>query len=60
MNSYDEYDPQQHEVMQDIRDEATEYGENVHRAEEDGWFYSDCDSECQEYTNEQQGCIRSE
>jgi hypothetical protein len=43
MSDYDEYDAQQDEVMQEIRDEGMEYAENSYRSEEDGWFYSDDD-----------------
>ncbi len=45
MSSYDEYDVQRDEVMQEIREEVLEYADNIHRAEEDGWFYSDFDPE---------------
>lgn len=45
MKEHDEYDTLQDEVMQEIRDDAMEYADNVHRAEEDGWFYSDSDTE---------------
>lgn len=43
MSDYDEYDAQQDEMMREIRDEGMEYSANVHRAEEDGWFYPDDD-----------------
>ena len=43
MNDYDEYDAYQAEVTREIREEANEYADNVHRAEEDGWFYPDED-----------------
>jgi hypothetical protein len=45
MSEYDEYDAQQDEVMQEIRDEAHEYSTNVHRSDEEGWFYPDVDEE---------------
>jgi|ABSN01.1.fsa_nt_gi hypothetical protein len=33
------------ETMYEIMEEHREYAENSHRSEEDGWFYSDDDSD---------------
>ncbi len=45
MTAHDEYDTQHDEAMRELRNEAMEYAANVHRAEEDGWFYPDDDGE---------------
>jgi hypothetical protein len=47
MADYDEYDTHRDEEMREIYDEAMEYAANVHRADEDGWFYPDDDGESQ-------------
>lgn len=43
MSGSDGYDAQQEEAMQAIPDEAMDHATNLHRAEKDGWFYSDHD-----------------
>ena len=47
MADYDEYDTQHDEAMREVLEETMEYAANVHRAEEDGWFYPDDDGESQ-------------
>jgi hypothetical protein len=45
MSEYDEYDADQEAEMRDIREEGQEYSTNVHRSDEEGWFYPDEDEE---------------
>jgi hypothetical protein len=45
MSEYDEYDADQEAEMRDIREEGQEYSTNVHRSDEEGWFYPDDDEE---------------
>ena len=45
MADYDEYDTQHDEAMREVLEENLEFAVNVHRADEDGWFYPDDDVE---------------
>ena len=36
---------EQAQINQEIIEECQEYGENIHRSDEEGWFYPDEESE---------------
>ena len=35
------YEDEMNEIRREIQEECQEYGENMQRSEEEGWFYSD-------------------
>jgi len=40
-----DYDHELALVLRDVMEECMEYGDNMARSEEDGWFYADVDDE---------------
>ncbi len=45
MNEESAYEDEMNEIHQEIQEECQEYGENMQRSDEEGWFYSDGESE---------------
>ena len=45
MNEKSAYEDEMNEIRQEIQEECQEYGENMQRSEDEGWFYSDGDAE---------------
>lgn len=41
MNEESAYEDEMNEIRREIQEECQEYGENMQRSEDDGWFYSD-------------------
>ena len=45
MESVDDYQDQMDETQREILEECMEYGEDMARSDEDGWFYADDDGD---------------
>ncbi len=45
MNEESAYEDEMNDIRQEIQEECQEYGENMQRSEDEGWFYSDDNSE---------------
>ena len=45
MNEDTAYDDEMNQIQQEIQEECQEYGENMQRSEDEGWFYSDEDGD---------------
>lgn len=41
MNEESAYEDEMNDIRQEIQEECEEYGENMQRSEDEGWFYSD-------------------
>ena len=41
---YEGYYDEMTQIQREITEECMEYGENIQRAQDEGWFYSDEDS----------------
>ena len=39
------YEDEMNEIRWQILEECQEYGENIHRSDEEGWFYDDGDAQ---------------
>ena len=39
------YEDEMNDIRRDIQEDCQEYGENMHRSDEDGWFYDDGDAQ---------------
>ena len=44
-DDYESYENEMTQIQREITEECMEYGENMQRSEEDGWFYDDGDSQ---------------
>ncbi len=42
---YEDYDGEMEQIQREISEECMEFGENMQRSEDEGWFYSDEDAE---------------
>jgi hypothetical protein len=45
MENESDYGEEQAQINREIIEECQEYGENMHRSDEEGWFYPDDESE---------------
>jgi hypothetical protein len=43
MNEESAYEDEMNEIRREIQEECQEYGENMQRSEDEGWFYPDGD-----------------
>ena len=45
MNDESAYEDEMNEIRREIQEECQDYGENMQRSEDEGWFYPDEDAD---------------